>query len=205
MLPGNIHTDSIWDELGMDETAEIGIINESYPPFLIVMADGGWIANNTSGGAGSYEAVILDELIPFVEANYCVWEEANGRAIGGVSRGGYWSLEIAFRHPEEFVSVGGHSSALYDIVAGSDLNPQYTGLSNKLGDLRIYFDVGSSDTIIPNIRRLHEDMTATGIEHAWILNEGGHEDAYWSAHLDDYLSWYTAVWSSDRASYPPCP
>lgn len=204
LLPGNIHTNAIWDELGMDETAETAIHNQTIPPLLIVMVDGGWIANNTSGGPGSYEVVILDEIIPFIESRYCAWNEPAGRAIGGLSRGGYWALEIAFRHPEQFASVGGHSAALIDSYAGPNLNPQYTALTNPLGDLRIYLDIGENDYLLPNLRRLHEDMMVAGIPHEWVLNQGQHEEGYWAAHLTDYLEWYTAPWPHERGNYPAC-
>ncbi|MEJ2747468.1 MAG: alpha/beta hydrolase-fold protein, partial [Anaerolineae bacterium] len=105
MLPGNDQTDAIWDDLGLDETAEAAIQHDQIPPLIIVRPDGGWIALNSSGGDHSYESVIMDDLIPFIESNYCAWPSAEGRAIGGLSRGGYWALEIAFRHPEQFVSV----------------------------------------------------------------------------------------------------
>ena len=204
LLPGNIHSDAIWDELGIDEAADVAILADTIAPLLIVMPDGGPIANNTSGGPNSYEALVLDELIPLVEATYCAWPDAGGRAIGGLSRGGYWALEIAFRHPDRFASVGAHSPALLDTKAGPDLNPQHTGLSNELGDLRVYFDIGRDDYLIANIQRLHEEMVAAGVTHTWALNDGRHENAYWSAHLADYLAWYTAPWPEDRKLYPPC-
>ncbi len=204
MLPGNIHTDSIWDDLGLDETAETIIRQNQIPPLLIVMASGGYLANYTSGGPGSYEEHILNELIPFIEATYCAWPTAAGRALGGLSRGGYWALEIAFRHPDQFRSVGGHSASLLDIAAGPDLNPQYTALTHNLGNLRIYLDIGDRDPAIANTLRLHQDMIAAQIPHEWQLNPGGHDNAYWSAHLEEYLRWYTAPWPLTRPSYPPC-
>lgn len=205
LLPGNIHSDAIWDELGIDEAADAAILAYTIPPLLIVMPDGGPLANNTSGGPNSYEALILDELIPVVESTYCAWPDAGGRAIGGLSRGGYWALEIAFRYPDRFASVGGHSPALLDTQAGPDLNPQHTGLNNDLGDLRVYFDIGRDDYLIANIQRLHEEMAAAGVAHAWVLNDGRHENTYWSAHVADYLAWYTAPWPDDRTLYSPCP
>ncbi len=192
MLPGNIHDETIWDEMGLDEAAAQGIAGGILPPMLIVMADGGYTANNTSGGYGSYETVILDDLIPFIEATYAA-DPAN-RAIGGLSRGGYWAMEIAFRHPAEFVSVGGHSPALVDCCATAVLNPQYTGLNNNLGDLRIYMDTGRDDYLRTNSIILHEEMEAMGREHTWVLNDGVHEQAYWEAHLAEYLAWYAAGW-----------
>lgn len=206
LLPGNTHNEAIWDSLGVDETAETGIAAENWPPFLIVLPDGGWIANNSSGGPGSYESVILNDLIPYVEQTYCAWADPDGRAIGGLSRGGYWALEIAFRFPERFASVGGHSAALLDQYAWPAVNPQYTGLSQNLDDLRIYLDIGASDYVIHNIRQLHVDMETAvpPISHTWVLNEGGHENNYWQAHIPDYLAWYTEPWSLVRDDYPPC-
>ena len=206
LLPGSNHSDAIWDNLGVDEVAEAGIVDESWPPFLIVMPEGGWIALNSSGGPGSYESVIMNDLIPYVEQMYCAWPDPAGRAIGGMSRGGYWALEIAFRFPDQFVSVGGHSAALLDQVAWPAVNPQYTALSQNLGDLRIYLDIGANDYVINNIRQLHLDMETAvpAVSHTWILNEGRHEEAYWQAHIPDYLTWYGDSWPIERKNYPVC-
>ena len=204
LLPGNIHDEYAWTRLGIQAIVEAAIANGDIPPLLIVMPAGGWLANNTSGGPGSYESFVLNDLIPHLEQTTCAWPNVNGRALGGLSRGGYWALGIAFRHPDQFVSVGGHSAALLDTHAGPDVNPQYTGLNNNLGNLRIYLDIGTNDYVIHNIHRLHEDMMAAGIDHTWVLNEGSHEEAYWTTHLPDYLLWYTAVWPLDPHNYPPC-
>ncbi len=204
MLPGNIYTDSIWDDLGLDEAAEQAIRGGHFPPFLIVMVAGGYLADNTSGGPGSYEDLFLEEFVPFIEAQYCAWPASEGRAIGGMSRGGYWALEIAFRHPEQFASVGGHSAALLDNYGGQAINPEDTGLTNELGDLRVYLDIGENDWVISNVQRLHERMEAAGIAHEWVLQEGRHEEAYWAAHVNDYLTFYAAAWPEEAGEYPLC-
>jgi enterochelin esterase-like enzyme len=205
LLPGNTYTDALWQIIGIDKAAETGILAGQYPPLLIVMPFSGPVANFTSGGPGSYETLILDDVIPYIEATYCAIPDPAYRALGGVSRGGYWALEIAFRHPEQFVSVGGHSAALLDEYAGPTVNPQVTALTNDLGDLRIYLDIGRNDWVRANTLQLHEDMAAAGIPHDWFLNDGVHEEAYWTAHLDDYLTWYTAPWNAPRDQLPLCP
>lgn len=204
MFHGNVSTDSQWDDLGLDEAAEELILAGEISPLIIVMPGGGTIANNSSGGPYSFEGVILNELIPHIEANYCAWYLPAGRALGGLSRGGYWSLEIAFRNASKVASVGAHSAALVDTHAGPDLNPQFTGLSNDLGNLRIYMDIGAEDWYITNIRRLHEDMEKAGIPHTWVLNDGIHEDPYWADHVSDYLRWYSEGWSNEGSAFPPC-
>lgn len=204
LLAGNIHDESKWDDLGIDEAAERALSAGEAPPLLIVMPDGGSLANNTSGGPGSYETLVRDELIPHVEETYCAWAEPAGRAIGGLSRGGYWALEIAFRSPQLFASAGGHSVALLDAFAGPAINPQQTALSNDLGDLRIYLDIGANDYVRANTIKLHEDMQNAGVPHEWHLNEGEHVDEYWLTHAPDYLAWYVSPWSRDRTAYPTC-
>lgn len=203
-MAGNIHDETKWIELGLEEAATTAIREGTLPPLIIVMPAGGWLANNTSGGPGSYESLILDELVPHIEQSYCVWSAREGRAIGGLSRGGYWALEIAFRFPERFASVGGHSAALLDSFAGPAINPQYTALSNNLGDLRIYLDIGAEDYLRTNTIQLHENMQAAAVAHEWHLNEGQHVDAYWAQHVSEYLRWYGAPWPAERGAYPPC-
>ena len=202
LLPGNIHTDAIWDDLGIDETADRLIFAGEIVPLIMVMPDGGWLANNSSGGPGSYETAVHHELRPYLSSQYCIWNEPAGQAIGGLSRGGYWALEIAFRFPDQYVSVGGHSAALYDSYAGPAVNPQTTGLTNSLGDLRIYLDFGDNDYLIGNTQRLHEGMLSQGIAHDWVIAPGGHDNAYWSSQLEAYLRWYTAVWAD--SPFPRC-
>lgn len=204
LFAGNIHNEGKWDELGIDEAADEAIATGEIPPLLIVMPAGGWLADKTSGGPGSYESLILNELIPHIEAARCAWAEPAGRAIGGISRGGYWALETAFRFPDHFVSVGGHSAALLDSFAGPEVNPQQTALNNDLGTLRIYLDIGGDDHVRTNTIRLHEDMVAAGVDHEWHLNDGRHDDVYWSGRVPEYLQWYGAAWPLDRASYPRC-
>jgi enterochelin esterase-like enzyme len=121
-----------------------------------------------------------------------------------MSRGGYWSLEIAFRNADQFASVGGHSASLYDLYGGPDVIPQSTGLTNDLGDLRIYFDVGENDWVIANLRKLHEDMEEIGLDHDWVVNEGWHENEYWASHTREYITWYSEPWPMRRDAYPIC-
>lgn len=204
MLAGNTYTDAIWDIVGLDEAAEAGMQSGELPHMIIVMPYSGEKLLYTSGGPNSYETVILEDLTRYIEANYCAGSEPALRALGGLSRGGYWSLEIAFRYPDAFVSVGAHSAALLDEYAKPHVNPQYTALSNDLGDLRIYLDIGSEDWVRANTLQLHADMEAAGIPHTWVLNTGMHEEAYWEQHVDEYLIWYSEPWSKNRDDYPLC-
>lgn len=204
MFGGNIHDDAIWDDLGLDEAAEAAINTGTIPPLLIVMPDNGWLANTTTSGPNSYEGFAINELIPHIETTYCAWPSRNGRAVGGLSRGGYWSLMMAFRRPDLFRSVGGHSPALIDSHAGPAEDPVITGGINDLGDLRIWIDIGERDPYLADARPLHDTLTAAGETHEWRVNPGIHDEAYWRANLADYVGWYSDGWQLDRATLPVC-
>jgi len=204
LFGGNVHDESFWDTLGIDEAAEAAIAAGTIPPLLIVMPDNGWLANNTTSGPASYEGFVLNELIPHIEQTYCAWPAREGRAVGGVSRGGYWSLMMAFRRPDVFRSVGAHSPALIDSFAGPAEDPRVTGVVNDLGHLRIWIDLGQRDPYLIQAQPLHEALTADGVAHEWRVEPGIHEPAYWQAHLNDYLLWYGAGFPTDRAVLPIC-
>ncbi len=199
MFGGNIHDETIWDNLGLDEAAEALIAAGTIPPLLIVMPDNGWLANTTPSGPTSDEGFVLNELIPHVEETYRAMPARAGRAVGGLSRGGYWSLMMAFRRPDLFRSVGAHSPALIDSHAGPAEDPVVTGATNNLGDLRIWVDIGERDPYLPKALPLHEALAAVGVAHEWWINLGTHEEAYWRANLGQYLMWYAAGWPINPA------
>ena len=203
LFHGNLRGDEEFEELGIEDSAESLLLTNQIPPAIIIMPDGRTVSDNTSGGAGSYEEVVVDELLPHIEATYCVSAEREHRAIGGISRGGYWAFEIALRHPETFSIVAGHSPAFFDSSEDPEINPIYSNIEDD--GLRIGIDFGQDDPYRTRAKTLSSNMAANGIPHTYIINPaGGHDDAYWSAQLPDYLRWYTQTWDSDRDVYAQC-
>jgi len=196
MIHGYPFDDSHWDDIGIDEAADAGISTGALPSFMIAMpaADNEGTFTKTSGGAGSFEAVMLDEFIPFIESTYRAVGAREGRAIGGMSRGGVWSLEIAFRNPDRFAAVGGHSVALNVNLAPPIYDPLYMAADPAIRSLRIFLDVGQGDWVLPGMDDLHAALTAAGVPHDYRVNEGYHDDSYWSEHVSEYLALYAAGW-----------
>src|SRR5215216_4593469 len=82
---------------------------------FIVVAPAGensFYLNSKSGVL--YEDAIIKDLIPHIEKTYRTVGTAAGRAVQGISMGGWGALMLAFKHPEMFSSVSTHSAALYD-------------------------------------------------------------------------------------------
>jgi S-formylglutathione hydrolase FrmB len=67
---------------------------------------------NSPGDSFRYSDFFLQEFIPYIESKYRVRPGRKGRAITGVSMGGYGALRFAFAHPETFSAVSAQSAAL---------------------------------------------------------------------------------------------
>jgi len=67
---------------------------------------------NSADGSVLYNDFFLREFMPHVEGKYRVRPGRSGRAISGISMGGYGALRFAFAHPELFSAASAQSAAL---------------------------------------------------------------------------------------------
>ena len=84
---------------------------------IVVMPDGGnsWYVNWAESGDGQHNAwddFIVKDLIGHVDATYRTVAAREGRAINGLSMGGFGALMLGLRHPDLFCAIGSHSGAL---------------------------------------------------------------------------------------------
>ena len=67
-----------------------------------------------NGPAGRYEDVVTRDAVAYVEKTFRVVPGREGRALFGVSMGGYAALRIALSHPEIFRAAATHSAMLLE-------------------------------------------------------------------------------------------
>lgn len=67
---------------------------------------------NSADGSERYSDFFLQEFMPRIEGKYRIQAGRSGRAISGISMGGYGALRLAFAHPELFSAVSAQSAAL---------------------------------------------------------------------------------------------
>jgi enterochelin esterase-like enzyme len=208
LLHGTGYDQTMWEQLGAPVDMDQGVTKGTLPPMVLVMPDGEPLSELNDAPEGqSYENVIIDELIPSVEEDFCLWGSRQGRAIGGVSRGGFWAFSIALRHPELFSALGGHSPHFDSDNAPPDINPLDLANSVSLGKspLRIYMDNATNDYVGTNALQMSEILRERGIDHQYLINPtGNHDMDYWSAHTAEYLSFYGQAWPYDPAALPSC-
>jgi len=84
---------------------------------IVVMVDVGnsfYInyARSDDGQHNNYADLVCNDIIKYVDNHYRTIAERNGRAINGISMGGFGAISMGLSHPELFCSIGSHSGAL---------------------------------------------------------------------------------------------
>ena len=81
---------------------------------IVVMPDGGtagWYSNPVRSFAGpkNWESFHMNQLIPWIDANFRTYAEYDGRAVSGFSMGGFGALKYTAKYYGHFASVSSHS------------------------------------------------------------------------------------------------
>jgi enterochelin esterase-like enzyme len=180
LLHGGSDTVSFFLELGIQEDMEDGLGSGVLGPMLLVLVDGGPTFTGDGTTTRSLDDYLATELIPDVDHRWRTIAERKGRAVGGVSLGGRHALEFAAAHPSLVAAAGGHSTTI-------PRSPQ------ALADAKIpiYLDVGESDGLYDDDAALARQLRRLDVDVRWRPAPGRHGRPYWSAHLPEYLRFYS--------------
>jgi len=209
LFHGLRENESQWVDLGAAQALDQGIRLGALPPMILVMPDYGSIGtNNEFPPDPSYETVVLDELLPVIERDFCTINTRASRAIGGISRGGFWAYEIAMRHPDQFSRVGGHSASFDPTNAPPAFNPLELALNTPFlneSNLAMYIDNGAADPAGEELQLFSSRLSSRGIAHTYVIHPvGAHDDEYWQAHIPEYLEFYGRDWTRNTSELPSC-
>jgi enterochelin esterase-like enzyme len=197
LLHGGDGEDSVWTAFGRAHVVLDNLIaDKTIPPMIVVMPNGyayGWDSGVAADAQqADFQKDLVDDLIPFVQANYRASSDRKDRALAGLSRGGGQTLSIGLRHLNLFSRLGVFS-------AGSS-NPQeafkdvaaHAKKVNEQLDL-LWIGCGTDDFALPGAKRLDEFLTANGIEHTFRTTSGEHTWIVWRQYLKELapLLWVT--------------
>ena len=204
LIQGSAYYIGEWIEDGVTRIADLQINLGILPPFIIVMPASDLDRGNASkytysvGGDASWEGFMLNELLPLIESQYGAWPHREGRAIGGISRGAYWSLQLAFANPDKFGIVGAHSPSITSAkLIGVPANFSMLSIlkpPNTLENTRIWLDAGNLDWAQAGAMQLSRELDQRGFAHQFSIGQGSHLDEYWASRMSDYLIWYASGW-----------
>lgn len=219
MLSGFSGDEHEWINLGLCDALESLTRGGYIQPMIVVLPDGdqSWWFNHApppDGDGKRWGDYVWNDVVGIVDANYRTLRQVPSRAIGGLSAGGQSALMIAMTHPEVFRIVGAHSPSFRGAdgsVAefGSwEYFDQYDPIwlvenTTEAKGLTVWIDVAAGDfqwrdcNPPPSPQRcitvFHDLLMTKGIQHdyqdAWA---GIHDGFYWSAHIPDYLLWYSS-------------
>jgi len=106
-----------WDWVrhgGLVATLDSLIARGLMRPSVVVMPTVGPVSWWVNGAAQASEDAVVHDLLPHIERRFQVRTDRAGRAIGGLSMGGYGALHLALRHPQRFCGAALISPAVYD-------------------------------------------------------------------------------------------
>jgi S-formylglutathione hydrolase FrmB len=71
--------------------------------------------------------------------------------------------------------------------------------------LRLYLDNAASDPAGTNLELFSSRLSSRGIPHTYVVNPlGAHDNAYWAAHVAEYLTFYAQNWPRSLGELPSC-
>jgi S-formylglutathione hydrolase FrmB len=122
-LPGTSNQAKVW----LNNIHTVKLTNGL--PLIVVIpdgtynADGGgfytnWVDRTTSRGIADWETFHTQELVSWVDGRYRTVRARTGRAIVGISQGGFGSMSYAARHPDLYGAAASFSGAV-DIYDGT--------------------------------------------------------------------------------------
>jgi len=156
-------------------------------PMVVVMMDGHATIGGGPGGpqdnTTAFGRDLLEDVMPFVEANYRVKTDAANRAIAGLSMGGGQSLTIGLNHLDRFAWVAGFSSSAPSREAIAGLLNDPAGANAKLKLL--WIGVGKDDFLLQRNQEFIATLKEKDIRHEWHLTDGNHSWPVWRLYLAD--------------------
>lgn len=139
--------------------------------------------------SGKFEASLIKDVIPFVEANYRVIADPAHRAIAGLSMGGYHTQQITNANPTTFSYIGVMSMGLFDGPNARNYNKEeHIKLLNALKQAKpklYWIGCGKDDFLYDSVTRLRALYDQIGLPYTYRESEGGHTWVNWRLYLTE--------------------
>jgi S-formylglutathione hydrolase FrmB len=182
---------------------------------IVVLPEGddSWYVDGAAGVNDKYESYILKELMPDVDNRYRTIQSRYGRAVAGLSMGGYGAIKYGLKYPATFAFAGSMSGAFgvtrytEKEMGGANLEPfmktfgpvgSETRKANDVFEIArglsaarvaslpyFYFDCGTEDAAQHFLpnRELSELFLEKKIPHEFRELPGNHSWQYWDQQI----------------------
>jgi len=133
-----------------------------------------------------YLRMLVEELVPYIQANYRCLDSPDNRAIMGASLGGVISLYAGYKYPDVFGLVAGQSSAIQ--INNQQIKTLFQSEETK--PLKIYLDWGSFESLAQYHPSFVNLLRSKGYRLTYRMYNEGHSWGNWRAHIDEILKYF---------------
>lgn len=174
---------------------------------MVVMPDTHrfFYVNDPRPGGLKYEDHIVKDVLGQIDRLFPTIASRRGRAVAGLSMGGYGATMLALKNPDKFVAAASHSGAFHfgreSLRSTPEISPlsaamprgkyDVHALARKLVRSRnrpaLRFDCGADDFLIEQNRQFHAYLGRIGFQHEYAEHPGEHTWDYWDAHVQETL------------------
>jgi enterochelin esterase family protein len=210
LLHGGGGDEEAWPTLGVAQDIMDNLINAGKAePMLVVMTNGnsGQAAAFTEspklesapdgiGGMANmmFEKSLVQDVVPYIEANYRVKDGSENRALTGLSMGGLQTMNTTLENPDMFDYIGVMSMGFADLsrfgieINLSERDEEFLALK-EAGPKLYWIAVGKDDFLFDSVVAMRSKLDELDFEYAYHESPGGHTWTNWR----DYLSMFAPM------------
>ena len=139
---------------------------------------------------GTFETA-FPEIVKFIDGRYRTVAKKQGRAICGLSMGGFHTLYNTINYPDLFNYSGMFSAAIG--VSDPSVSPVYQDFDKKLDTYfskkpaLLWIGCGSTDFLIQANRDFMKKLDEKGYPYTWMETDGGHIWRNWRIYLTEFV------------------
>ena len=153
------------------------------------------------GPGRNWETYVSRDLVRYIDASFRTIRSRKGRALVGLSAGGYGAVILGVHHLDRFSVIESWSGYFHptdptgtialDRGSDADAHTQIASLKKTVSRLPTFlaFYVGSGDTRFraENVQ-FDQELTEAHVPHRFAVYPGAHAPSLWAAHGEGWLA-----------------
>ncbi|MGH9397644.1 MAG: alpha/beta hydrolase [Terriglobia bacterium] len=202
-----------------DWATKTGLVEyaKHYEEIIVMPEDeNGWYVDNSANPKLGWQSYIIDDLIPYVDSHYRTVPSRKGRAIAGLSMGGYGAMLMGLKYHQLFAAAASLSGVLASAQPAFEEalpvnNPIHEVIKEDFGPLNnpqrrandpfelireipvselpdLYLAIGSSDELLQMNRDFVHILSEYRIPYHYCEVPGKHEWPVWDSQVQRVLA-----------------
>ena len=182
-----------WSKQGHMQHIMDNAIHEGRAVPMIVVMESGDIRAPFGRGmthatyGNTFYPVLLNDLIPYIDANFRTKADREHRAMAGLSWGGHQTFDVVLGNMDKFAWMGAFSGALF----GLDVQKSYDGIFTRPDEFNkqihyLFLSCGTDENF--GTAALTDNLRKAGIKVDFYESQGtGHEWLTWRRGLNQFI------------------